>query len=471
MKIHITKKDIIWNYVGIIVSLCANFVMIPFLISFLDDDLYGLWNVFISLGSISVLFDFGFNSMFSRNVAYCWSGVKELKRENVEYAIDSAEVNYVLFNKVIKTCKMVYGMISIVALGFLMSIGMAYILFVSRHLSNKSEIVVAWTLYSIGVFFNLLYGYYDAFLRGVGQIGNVNKIRTFSKSIQIILTIVLLFCGFGILGTCISYVVYGLIFRYFSRKAFYNYECIGKKIDKIGKLKYRDLKDTLKIVWYNAWKEGIVSLSNFICNQITILICSTFLGLVETGKYSLAVQLTSAVAQISSSIFSSYQPTMQEAYAHRNNDYLRRVVSFSMRIYTLCYPLGILCIIIIVIPLLRFIKPSSSVSIIVLIEIAVYQFILKYRDCYAWYLGGTNRLIYYKSFLTSSILCIVLSLFCIKVVGLGIFGLVIAQISSQIIFNAWYWPLFVDKEINLNFTTKNRLFLEFLREKLKGKKI
>lgn len=104
MKIQVTKSDVIWNYIGIIVSLGSNFILIPFLIAFLDTDMYGLWNVFISLGAISNLFDFGFNSIFSRNVAYCWSGVNELKKEDVVISEKNSKTNYKLMKQVIKTC-------------------------------------------------------------------------------------------------------------------------------------------------------------------------------------------------------------------------------------------------------------------------------------------------------------------------------------------------------------------------------
>lgn len=98
MKINISKNDIIWNYIGIIVSLMGNFLLIPFLLNFLSTDYYGLWNVFISLGAISVLFDFGFNSLFARNIAYSWSGVESLSKENV-VATNNEGVNYLLLKK------------------------------------------------------------------------------------------------------------------------------------------------------------------------------------------------------------------------------------------------------------------------------------------------------------------------------------------------------------------------------------
>jgi len=158
MKIKITKYDVIWNWVGIIVSLFSNFLMIPFLVLFLDGDTYGLWNVFVSLGSISVLFDFGFNSMFSRNVSYCWSGVDELKKEGVMKANKDAKTNYVLLGKVIKTCQLIYFFISIIAFIGLSTIGTIYIIYVSKEIFSIN-ILYAWIIYAIGVFLNLFYGY------------------------------------------------------------------------------------------------------------------------------------------------------------------------------------------------------------------------------------------------------------------------------------------------------------------------
>lgn len=90
MKIQLNKKDVLWNYIGIIMNLGGNFLILPFLLFFLDDNYYGIWNVFVSLGGIVALFDFGFNTTFARNITFCWSGAKKLTKESVEYS-DNAE--------------------------------------------------------------------------------------------------------------------------------------------------------------------------------------------------------------------------------------------------------------------------------------------------------------------------------------------------------------------------------------------
>ena len=167
MKILITKKDIFWNYLGIIVTLGGNFLLIPFLLHFLSTAYYGLWNVFISLGAISSLFDFGFNSLFSRNISYSWSGVDHLSKENVVAAEEKREINYSLLKKVIRTCQIIYWIIASSAFLILISIGTIYVLHVSKSINNIDIILISWLLFAFGIFLDLLYGYFDAFLRGI----------------------------------------------------------------------------------------------------------------------------------------------------------------------------------------------------------------------------------------------------------------------------------------------------------------
>ena len=68
MMIEIKGKDIVWSYLGALLSMAANIVMIPFLVYYLDENLLGLWYVFCSIGAMTALFDFGFATTFARNI-------------------------------------------------------------------------------------------------------------------------------------------------------------------------------------------------------------------------------------------------------------------------------------------------------------------------------------------------------------------------------------------------------------------
>ena len=81
MNISIKKKDLIWSYLSTFTSLTSNIITLPLIVYFLTSEVIGLWYVFVSIGAISVLFDFGFTVTFARNITYCWCGVKKLKKQ------------------------------------------------------------------------------------------------------------------------------------------------------------------------------------------------------------------------------------------------------------------------------------------------------------------------------------------------------------------------------------------------------
>jgi len=232
LGVKVTRKDIIWNYLGTILSLGSNFIVLPIIIYFLDSESIGLWYVFLSLGGIVILFDFGFNPTLSRNVAYSWSGAKELSKKGV-LKVDSQEPNIYLLKKVLKTCKWIYLAISALALIVLLTIGTTYVMHISQGL-DKISVFSAWFVYSISIFFSLYYGYYITFLRGVGAIREVNIATILSRLIQILTSIMLLYLGLGLLAVAIANLVYGLVFRLLSKKFFYQFHFITFRLCPLG---------------------------------------------------------------------------------------------------------------------------------------------------------------------------------------------------------------------------------------------
>lgn len=449
MKINLSKQDILWSYIGTILSMGANLLMLPFLMIFLDENTLGLWYIFASIGAIATLFDFGFGVTFARNVTYAWAGARELKKEGAELAINS-EPDYRLMKKVLKTCKIIYGIIAGSALLLLLTLGTGYVIFVSREI-NGYTYIIAWIIYAVAVFLNLYYGYYASFLRGVGNVAQANKNTVWARLLQIILMVVLLFMKFGLIGACVAYLAYGTLFRLLGKHYFYKYKGIGENLSKV---KYEpsgdEIKEMISIVWHNAWRDGAISLCNYCCNQVSTLICSAYLSLAETGTYSIGVQIASAIATIAGTLYNTYQPELQVAYISADKDKMRKTMSMIVVSFVYLFFLGTASFCVIGIPFLKLIKPSAVVSIPILIGLCVYQFILKYRNCYTSYFSCTNRIIYVGGFTISAILCVGLSFVAIGPLNMGIWGLISAQIISQAVYNLWKWPSLGHKELGLS---------------------
>lgn len=448
MNVGVNKSDVIWSYLGVITSFVASVITLPIIIYFLDGDIFGLWYVFASIGSITVLFDFGFTVTFARNITYCWSGAKKLSKVGVSEEV-SSETDFTMMRDILHTCKRIYLIISTVALVLLTSVGTVYILHVSKFISGN-EHIIAWLIYAFAAFLNLYYNYFDSFLRGVGAVKQANQNRVYARATQLILMVVLLISGLEILGMSIAYLVFGVVFRYLGRHAFYNYQGIGDKLKAVKEPVDKNvIKNTFQTIWFNAWRDGVVSLSAYLSGQATVLLCSMYFSLVETGIYSIGMQIANVVTMLSSTLYFTYQPSLQSNWVKGNLIEVNRIMNLIERVFVFFFLLGVILVVTIGLPMLRFIKPEVIIGVPVLMGLFLGQFMLGFRDCFTSYFSCTNRLIYMPAFLISSVACIIISIILIKFFEMGMWGLVFAQIISQAAFNFWYWPLKAKRELKL----------------------
>ena len=465
MKIKVSKKDVIWNYAGVIASLGSNLLMLPVVLYFLSGAQVGIWYVFQSMASLSTMFDFGFTPTFSRNVAYCWSGTDKLKAEDVSYSCGE-KVNYKLFKQIIYTCRLIYLLISLVVLIGFSTIGTVYVFHVSSSLLGNSH-KIAWAIWCIALFLNLYYGYFSSLLKGVGAVAESNKGMVIARIAQFVTLIVLLIAGMGLVGVSIAYLVYGVVLRETYRYYFNHYRNIGNNLKKTEyKPDRREIFDLFKIVWHNAWKEGAVSFANYFCNQMGTIVSSLYLSLEETGIYSMGVQLASAMVTFAYAMYTSYQPSIQSAISNKDYETVRKNFSYTVFVYIVVVFIGTIALVTFGPPLIRIIKPEMNLGIAILFGVSIYQFILKFRNCYTSYLSNSNRIIYFKAFIIFAIVCVALEFLLCGVFKMGMWGLVIAQITSQLIYNAWHWPLVVHRELKMSLPALLKLGFNEARNKL-----
>ena len=448
MSVKLKNKDYIWSYIGVFVSLGANVVMLPFMLYYLSGDMYGLWSVFQSAMAITTLFDFGFSASFARNINYCWCGASELKKTGVVYS-DSGEPNFLLMKRTMTACRYVFLIISGVALICMAGPGSIYIRHISREIPGR-EPMIAWGIYAVAVFLNLYYGYFNSFLRGVGAISDANRVTVVAKAIQVVLTVGLLACGAGIVGTGVAYLVYGILLRWLSKRAFFHYHGIGKKLNAVPENPSQaDIIEIFRVIWPNASKAGIVMLFEYLANQTCILILPLFLSLRLTGMFSLAVQLATVLSNVAATMYTANQPVLQSAYILNDRQTMKRTMSLIAVSYMGLYVLGMAAVATVGLPILRLLKPDTTPTVMVMLGVGFYQFMLKFRNCYTSYFSCTNRIPYVWAFLISAVAGVTMAAFTLWR-GFGIWGLIGAQIISQIVYNFWYWAVKAHREMELS---------------------
>lgn len=449
MKIKLTSKDIIWSYIGTILSMAANFLMLPLIMYFLDGEKLGLWYVFASIGGIAVLFDFGFCVTFARNITYAWSGARSLKKEGAVFSDDS-QPDFLLIKKVLSACKVVYGIIAGIAFLLLLTAGTYYIYFLTTGFEGYIHIT-AWIIYAVGICLNLYYGYYASFLRGVGNVMQANKNTVYARLVQITLMAVLLFLGWDILGISIAYAVYGIVFRLLGRRYFYAYCNIGMELAKIERsIPWTEIFSMVRVVWYNAWRDGIIAITNYFSTHMTTLLCSMYLSLEETGTYAVGLQAAAALAVIAGTLYSTYQPELQSAYITCDTVKVRKTMSLIVMSFLYLFALGTVLFCLFGMPLLRMVKPEAVLSMPIMLGLCLCQLILNLRNCYTSYFSCTNRIIYIKGFVFAAILSSILSIAALDKLHLGLWGIIGAQIISQLVYNVWYFSMLAHREMKLS---------------------
>lgn len=457
----ITSKDILWNYAGIIMKVGINVFLFPLVIGFLTYDEIGMWTVFSSISGIVILFDMGFATTLARNVAYAWSGADELKKTQGTFIKKSNTHNLKLLKTTLKTCRYIYMLISLLALLFMLTFGLSHIKSIGAG-PNQTMYIYSWLIYSAAIFLNLYYGYFTSFLYGVGAIAENNKAGVISKLIQLMLSFALLKMGYGLMSLSIAYLISGLVLRLLSQYYFYNYEGIGKmlKEQKID-LKFDEVLNSFLTIWHNAWRDGLVSLTNYIMLQANTLILSFFSDLANTGIYGMSLQLVNIIGTLSMTFYGTYQPKMQELYILNKKKESEKIFSLSIIVYILVFIMMSIGLIIVGLPIIKLLKPDINFDISMLIWMCVFMFIYRYHNLYSSYVSNSNRIPYVKSYITSAVVSMAISIVILKYSDLGIWSFIISGIGINLIYNFWRWPLFVFKELGTNYKSFHKLgFIE-----------
>ena len=124
MAIKVTRKDIIWSYMGYALMYGMNILLLPLILRLLDTKEMGLWYTFLSINQFVMFLDFGFMPAVLRNASFCWAGATILVKEGFAPldSRDSECPNLELLAQVIGAAKRLYSIIGSFA-GAILNIG------------------------------------------------------------------------------------------------------------------------------------------------------------------------------------------------------------------------------------------------------------------------------------------------------------------------------------------------------------
>lgn len=428
-------------------SMGGSFLLLPILLVCLSSEELGLWYSFLAVSNLTLLFEFGFNPTFARNIVYVLSGANSLAKEGK--ADRSGEVNFQLLASVLKTAKLIYAAIALIALILVCTLGTIYVGTITSEFEGISH-WIAWGVFCVAIFLNLYYLWTLTFLRGFGDIAGENKAKTFAKTLQVAVTAVLCFSGMGLTGAALSYLANGLFLRMYAKRILSGH-CEIMDAVASQRVERGDIESVLSSVSHLAVKDGVVQLSLYLSTQGASIICSLFLGLEETAAYSLGLQLASAVAQLAKAYIASFYPAYQSAYANGSYKEMRSIVSRGVSAYWVLFLLGLVGVTTMVLPILRMLKPDTEVPAMLFILLALYCSLNEQHSIYCTLIAATNRIPYMLPYMLSASAGLLLSVALISGLNIGVWGLLLGQVVAQALYNDWRWPKYVSDELDYSF--------------------
>ena len=314
-SINTRKSDIVWNYIGTIVSMASGFVLLPLLMHFLSSSELGLWYVYVALSNFAMLFEFGFNPTFARNIVYVISGARHLSIEGCDIKSVQEGIDWHLLNTVIKASKVIYAILAVVVLALLSTIGSLYISFVASGMGSF-DIWVSWGLFCASVFLNLSFLWSITVLRGYGDIAGENKAVVIGRAAQLSVSAILLLLGYGLVGAAIGYLANAILLRLSAVVMLRKHKEIekGRHSDTMP-VEASSIREIFLTIFHVAWRDGLVQLAVYASTQAMSILSSIFLGLAETGTYSILLQFANAIYNFASTYPKSFFPAMQSAFA------------------------------------------------------------------------------------------------------------------------------------------------------------
>jgi O-antigen/teichoic acid export membrane protein len=445
-NIQINKKDLLWNYISTSLQIGSGILLFPVILRLLSPETVGIWSIFLSIGSLVGLLDFGFSTSFSRNITYIFSGVNQLKSIGISDE-RSPDVNYILLAKTIKAMRWFYSRIGILTFIILSLLGTIYIYYIVENKFNgdKIDIYVSWALFCIINTYNIYTLYYDSLLLGRGYVKQDKQIIIISQISYLLISIILVVSGFGLISLIVGRIIALVLKRQLSYRLFFDCDL---KIH-LTEFKNLDYKEILNVIKPNAIKVGLTGVSAFLVLQSATLIGSWYISLSLIASYSITVQVINVIASLSKVYYTTNLPNIAQLRVMNDFSRIKNIFINNVIIMILTYIFSIVLLLVFGNRLLQEIDSKTFILIPSMIcVIGLISFLEENHGVAAGFLLSKNEVPFYKAAIISGISTIVLLFVFLKYLNYGIWGMILAPGIAQLVYQNWKWPLHLIKDLN-----------------------
>jgi len=462
------KSDVIWSYVAQFIRYGNALILLPFVLRYLPSEELAFWYLFSTISGFVLLADFGFSNTIIRNIAYVFSGAKLLLKEGIpetEIVPEESIIDNNLLTNTILSSKFIYKRLAILVSFVLIILGSLYInwTIINKSIENKNYIWISWYIYGISTILNFYFSYLNSLLIGRGFVKQAQQASIVTTIVYLVTSFVGLKLGYGIIAMALGYLLSTIINRILSHCFFY--DNFIKSIMKSSIITLEEKKETIKIIWFNAKKTGVVILGSFLLTRVGQFFVTSFFPLQIAAQYGLTIQVLSVTAGLAGIYFNAFVPKTTSNFYQNNKEYVIKNMGVSL-VFVFCTFSFVLVFYILLgnwaLSLIHsktlFLAAGPSALLFLVYFLETQHSIMASVHAYQ------NRIPFAKPAILSGLSVTILTFIVLKYLGSNIWFLIIVPFIVSLSYQNWKWPYDACKYFKIGFFEFYKIgFVEIIR--------
>jgi O-antigen/teichoic acid export membrane protein len=282
---RVRHSAMLYGALATAVRVGANIMLLPLVLKLLTSAELAIWWVFLTLGMVANLADFGFSQVITRIYSFLWAGADDFDVEGLRPAPENGQPNLPRIRQFHAAAARLYLWIACIGMLLLVLVGTFFIVGPASASGNPAMIWICWAGFILAIGLSLSTSRWPVACQGINQMRQLQIAQLGSSLVYLFSAAAFLLAGWGLFAMVAATVLRAIVSREFCRRTYLAAVGAEASVDT------GQLQRIMRRIWPNAQKFGGIMIATFMVFHANTLICSHFLGTAVTASYGLTVQL------------------------------------------------------------------------------------------------------------------------------------------------------------------------------------
>lgn len=444
---RVFRSALFYGVLTTLVRVGGNVVLVPLLLIRLDPDELALWWVFVALGEISNLADFGFGQAITRAYSYLWAGAGEFGTGPVGQAGHDTPPNRAGIVAVDATVRALYWGLSLVVTA-LMGLGASFFVspIVTQSAAQGESSMLLWVIwggYLVSIAYGLGTSHWMLACQGVNRVRDLHASALWSGLLHLGIASACLYLGVGLASMVVAVMARSILNWILWKRAFL------EAMAPVDLVRGHLDPEILRRLWPNSWRFGLLAVGAYLIQNAGILISSRILAPEATADFGLTAQLGRFITSLATLWLVVKWPQLTILRAQGRLDELGLI--FARRLGLSLLTLSALAVLLLLGGNRILEWKGAHSRLLPTLPLMVYFLYLAQQTVYVQFahLKFSENVVpfWFVSLLTGAVMTIALVL---MTHWWGVWGLVLAPTLSTLLFSCWYvvWKSFPSQPLS-----------------------